>query len=641
MVGGRDRVALAVIAATLYWPSKTHAKLKKQDTIVIADFDNKTGEGVFDDTLRLALSIQMEQSPFLNVLSDDKVGEALTLMQRHPGERMGEKLAREVCLRSNSQALLAGRVASIGDRYLIELRALTCQTGDTLASSEAQAENRNQVLGSLSKLASELREELGESLGSIQNFNQPLEQVTTSSLEALQAYTKGSEVVKKNGPFEAIPYFKRAVELDPNFAIAYSGLGASYGQLYENAMKEQNVAKAYELRFRTSLRERFMIESTYYWDMQGDMGKAVTTYTEWIQYYPDDSFPHYELARANAVLGQWEKAADEARAAVRLTPTVDSYLTLVAAYIAMNRREDAKAVFREAEQRNIDGYLLRQYRYYLAFMEGDVATMKAEDAWAAGKPVIEAYQHTLQSSVEAYHGHFTKARDLMNEAESEAARAQAKAAVDIIRAIHGPTEADVGHAEAALRCVERGWTSTSKKTDIVAPMAALTLALAGKRAEAQTLVAEMDKDSQRDTITQSYTLPVIRAAMAIQANDPLKAIELLKAAGPYELGDVDMPPNALYPAYIRGVAYLKAGQGQPAAAEFQKVMDHPGVTLLHIQGALARLGLARAYALEARTDPAVRDKARTAYQNFLTLWKDADPDIPIYKQAKGEYAKLQ
>ena len=625
----------------MYWPSKTHAKLKKQDTLVIADFDNKTGDRVFDDTLRQALSIQMEQSPFLNVLSDDKLSDTLQLMQRPPGERLGQKLAREVCQRSNSQALLAGTIASIGDRYLIELRAVNCQTGDVLASSELEAADRNRVLGSLSKLTSQLREKLGESLGSIQNFNQPLEQVTTSSLEALQAYTQGSEAVKKKGPFEGIPYFKRAVELDPNFAIAYSELGSSYGQLYENAMKEQYSAKAYELRFRTSLRERLMIESTYYWDVQGDMGKAVDTYTEWIQYYPDDYFPHYELARTYAVLGQWEKAADEARAAVRLTATLDSYLTLIEAYLAMNRRDDVKAVFRDAEQHNIDGYPLRQARYALAFMEGDVDTMEAQNAWAAGKPVIEAYQHSLQSSVEAYHGRFTKARDLMNEAEAEATRAQSKAAVDVMITIHGPTEADVGHTEAALKCVERGWTSNSNKTDAVEPMVALTLALVGKQAEARTLVEKMDKESPRDTLTQSYILPVIRAAMALQANNPPKAIELLKAAAPYELGDVDMPPNALYPAYIRGVAYLREGQGQPAAAEFQKVIDHPGITLLHLQGALARLGLARAYALEARTDPAAREKARTAYQNFLTLWKDADPDIPIYKQAKVEYAKLQ
>jgi len=302
----------------------------------------------------------------------------------------------------------------------------------------------------------------------------------------------------------------------------------------------------------------------------------------------------------------------------------------------MNRLEEAKGALREAEQHHIDGYLLRQQRYMLAFVQGDTASMKEQDTWAAGKPLVDAMQYTLNSSVEAYHGRFARARELMGEAEAGAARAGGKEIVGIMKILHGPGEAEIGNTNLALRSVADAWTPGSGQIEAVEPTAALTLALVGKEAEARKLVDKMNQESPRDTITQSYVDPSIRAAIELQSNNPSKAVELLKASAPYELADVDLPPNALYPAYLRGVAYLKAGHGQQAAAEFQRVIDHPGVVLLHLQGALAHLQLARAEAMAG--DKAA---ARQSYQDFLTLWKDADPDIPIYQQAKAEYAKLQ
>jgi tetratricopeptide (TPR) repeat protein len=384
-----------------------------------------------------------------------------------------------------------------------------------------------------------------------------------------------------------------------------------------------------------------MIESTYHRDVQGDWDQKVNTYTEWTQYFPSDYFPHSELATAYKEVGQWEKSAAEAREAVRLLPTTESYAYLAEAYFALNRLEDAHGVLREAEQHNIDGYLLRQRRYGLAFLERDQESMKEQNAWAAGKPVVEAVQYLLQSSAEAYYGRFARARELTQQAETEFERQQAVELADIAATIHAPAEVEIGRPDIAAKSINSAWTSKAKKSESIEPTVALTLALLGRQAEARIVTNKMDKSAPRDILTGSYIVPVVRAAGELRSDRPLQAIESLRTAASYEFGELNLPPNALYPAYLRGLAHLKAGQGQQAAAEFQKVIDHRGIVLVHIQGALARLGLARAYALEAQTDPAYREKARTAYQSFLTLWKDADPDIPIYKQAKAEYAKLK
>jgi tetratricopeptide (TPR) repeat protein len=625
-------VSVAILGGNWYWRSHRAPKLTDRDTIVVADFVNKTGDPVFDDTLKQALTIQMEQSPFLHVLSNDKTAETLKLMNRGPGDRLSPEVAHEVCIRSNSQALLAGSIAAIGDQYLITLRATNCQNGDTLASAEAEANSRNRVLSSLSNVADKLREKLGESGISVQKFSRPLEQVTTSSLEALQAYTQGSKL-EDTSPDTALPYYKRAVELDPNFAIGYAALSETYHLLFDGTKQEQNLTKAYQLRDRVSLRERYKIEAQYYDVITGELEKEIVTLAGWAQSYPDDYQPHDRLSASYLSLGQYDKAIPEALASIQNRPTLDGYCTLMKSFTDANRLNEAKSAFEEARRNNFDGIQLRQLRFFLAFFEGDEAGMKEQDAWAMANPVSEALQLTLHSSIEARRGRIVKARELMRDAEVRAGRAGAMAMVDAMKIVHGPAEADVGNTGVALQFVKEGWTN-HKNTDFE-PTVALTFALVGKQAEAQNLIDKMNRELPLDTLAQSYVLPTIRAVVALKSNNPAEAIDLLRVTEPYELAHLPLPPNALYPAYVRGLAYLQLGQGRQAADEFRKFIDHREVAQLHHQGGLAHLQLGRAQAMMGDKSAALK-----SYQNFLTLWKDADPDVPILKEAKAEFAKL-
>jgi serine/threonine protein kinase/DNA-binding winged helix-turn-helix (wHTH) protein/tetratricopeptide (TPR) repeat protein len=630
-------VSFAIVGGGLYQHRRSQRlpKLTGQDTIVLADFVNSTGDQVFDGTLKQALGIQLEQSPFLNLLSDDKIAGTLQLMNRPINERMTWETGREVCLRSNSRALLEGTIAVVGKRYLIGLKAINCQTGDTLASSKAEADNRDQVLQALSRAGTQLRENLGESLASVRKYNQPLEQVTTSSLEALQAYTQGRKLSSEQGDSAAVPYFTRAVGLDPTFAIAYEALGRSYGEMVENNLTQQNLTRAYELRDRASRRERFSIESAYYSEVTGEIEKGIQTYTEWIEDYPEDNTPHVRLASSYLTIGQYEKSVAEARQAVRLLPDANAYGSLVEAYRAMNRLQDAKDALEEARKNNIDSYALHQSRFMLAFLQGDIAEMQAQNTWANGKPVVEAVQLLLQSSTDVYHGRMKSAGELQRRAEESAKRSGMRELIPLMKIVHGPVEAEIGDITAARRSVIDGLALTPGRNADVEGPAALTLALLGDVKQAQALVDRMNKEFPLDTLVQGYTLPTIQAVIELRRNNPLQAIELLQALT-LELASPTMPPNAYYPGYVRGLAYLQAGQPQRAATEFQKVLDHPGITAPHLQGALARLQLGRAQVM-------MGDNAagRESYGRFLALWKDADPDIPIYQQAKAEYAKLQ
>jgi eukaryotic-like serine/threonine-protein kinase len=631
LAAGAVMVCAVALTAVFYWRIHRAPKLTERDTIVLADFDNKTGDPVFDDTLKQALTIQLEQSPFLNVLSDEKVEKTLKLMNRPANVRLTREVAQEICLRTNSKALLAGRVASVGDQYVIGLKAVNCQTGDTLASAEVEAENRNHVLKALSDVGTQLRAKLGESLASVQKFNQPLEEVTTSSLEALQAYTQGT--MAANDP-EKVAYYKRAVELDPNFAIAYAGLGAASG--YEAGLSSKYVSKAYELRDRVSLRERFSIESSYYETVTGETEKYIQTYLEWIQSYPDDYVPHIGLSTAYAILGYYEKALEQAREAVRIQPGLESYNTLAYCYLALNRMAEAKAELHRLQTINPDAPSVRQLQYYLAFFADDTATMSGVLKWAMGRPDAEPFIVLFQSSAELYHGHLGKARELAQRAQEAAARSGAREAVAIMHVVHAPGEAAIGATVLARKSADEALALDPKGNGDVESPAALTFALVGEAAKARKLVEQINKESPLDTMVQTYTLPSIRASIELTSNHPREAIDVLKIAEAHELGATNVPPSAVYPAYVRGLAYLKLGQGQQAAAEFRKVVDNPGVVTLHLQGALAHLQLGRAQAMAG--DKAA---ARKSYQNFLTLWKDADPDIPIYQQAKAEYARLQ
>ena len=628
-------VCMAILAGVLYWRAHRVPKLTQRDTIVLADFDNKTGDPVFDDTLRQALSIHVEQSPILHVLSEDRMRDTLKFMKRPPGTRVTHDVAREVCLRSNGQAVLEGSIARIGDHYLVGLTAANCQTGDLLASSEEEAEDRNHVLAALSNASNQLRRNLGESLASLRKFNQPLDQVTTTSLEALEAYTQGQKVADSQGYDAAISYFKRAVELDPNFALAYRGLGNAYLYTWDNNLGIQNLKKAYELRDRVSEKERLIIEASYA-SATGQIELAIRTYNEWAHDYPDDDLPHGNLANKYRFLGLYDKAAAEALEACRIMPSLSNYQLLTMAYIALNRFKDAKQALRDAELHKIDAYPLRQLRYILAFLQDDSAVMEEQNRWAMGKPGAEALQLRTLANYEIYRGHYAKAAELSQRAEEAANRAGMKGLVTMFRTRQMLAQPQVGNLRVARQLLDQALETNAHIDKSQQTALALVLALIGDTAKAQALTGKMSQASPLDTMLQSYSIPTIQAVIDLARDNPRQAIQSLETVSQHEFAYQAVLPANLYPAYVRGLAYMRLGQGPQAAAEFQKVIDNPGILMFDVYGPLARLQLGRTQVLMGD-----KSAARKSYEGFLTLWKDADPDIPIYKQAKDEYAKLQ
>jgi serine/threonine protein kinase/DNA-binding winged helix-turn-helix (wHTH) protein/Tfp pilus assembly protein PilF len=624
-------LVLALLVGGIYWRSQKATAFTTKDTIVLADFNNTTGDTVWDDTLKQALAIQLEQSPFVNVLSDHKVGQTLQLMNRPRNQPLTAEVAREVCLRNNSKVMLAGSIAPAGVHYLITVKAVDCHTGDTLASAEQEAENSDKVIKALQQTATALRSKLGESLASVQKFNQPLEEATTPSLEALQAFSRARRA-QMTGDADPIPYLKRALELDPNFAAAYVLLGVEYESRGQAPLAFANYQKAYELRDRVSQRERFYIEAHYYDGVTGQLEKAIETYTDWSQSYPGDYRPHNNLGILYSQLGQYEKSAEEAWATIRLNPdNAPAYTNLVLDYNALNLLGKAKAAFDEAQTHKLDNPFLLLYRYYTAFLQGDDAVMQEQAAGAVGKPVAESLLLAAQANSDAYHGRFLNARELSQRAEESAKHGDAMEMAAEWKANEALREAETGNGERARRLVAEALAlAPGRDVDAVA---ALVLARTGDAAQAQRLVTQLDHDFPLDTLMQNYTLPTIRAAIELQKNNPARAIELLETALPYELGQASF--NYLFPAYVRGLAHLKAGHGPQAAAEFQKMLDHPGITLNFVTAALAHLQLGRAQTLSGDMEA-----ARRSYQDFFALWKDADPDNPILAQAKAEYEKL-
>jgi serine/threonine protein kinase/tetratricopeptide (TPR) repeat protein len=633
-------VCVAIVAGGLYWWSHRPAKLTDQDTIVLADFDNKTGDPIFDDSLKQGLSVQLGQSPFLNVLPNRKVRGVLKLMNRSASDRLTEDVAREICLRTGSKAVLNGSIARFGSEFVIGLNAVNCNTGDLLAQAQAQAASKEAVLNALDAAANQLRSELGESLTSVQRYATPLAEATTPSLEALKALSMGNQVGSTKGWTASLPFYKRAVELDPNFAMAYLRLATTYGNLNEGGLAKENARRAYELRDKVSERERFNIDAIYYTDVTGDLEKAVETYELWQQNYPRDVVPHGNLGTICCELGNLQKCLEESQQAVRMEPNVATvYTNLADAYENLNRLDEAEKVYEQAEQRKLGDEGQLADRYALAFLKGDTAQMAKMASAATGKLGTEDLLLASQADTAAWYGKFKTARDLTRQAMDSAGRNDAGETAASYAAAAALREVAAGNLEQA-RTDSHAALKLDQSRNVRA-MAALALALAGDTAEAENLASELDKEYPLGTLVQSYWLPTIRAAVALERNDPNRAIELLNL-GAIEVGMTGARATVyMCPVYLRGEAYLMLHDGKAAAAEFQKFIDHYGLVVNFPWGALARLGLARAYALEAATDPAARDKARTAYQNFLTLWKDADPDIPIYKQAKAEYARLK
>ena len=625
-------IVAALVAGALYLRSRSVTMLTEKDTVVLADFANTTGDAVFDDTLKQGLSVQLSQSPFLNLLSDQKVSETLKLMGRAPGDRLSQEVAREICVRTNSKTMLAGSVSSLGSQYVIGLNAVNCDSGDSLAKEQVRATGKDEVLKALDEAASSLRGKLGESLSSVQKFGTPVVEATTPSLEALKAFSLGVKTWNTKGDTAALPFFKRAVELDPKFAMAYARMGMVYGDQLEQTLSADNMRKAYALRERVSERERLYIEARYYRTVTGELEKWSQACELWKQVYPRDRVPYNDLGHIYAAVAKYDKSLEEAREALRLEPnTWANYANLADYYVSLNRLDEAEAVFKQAEERNLESADLLDGRYHVDFLKDNVSEMERLVANAAGKPGTEDVLLADQADTEAYHGRLGKERELARRAVESAANndtketaAGYKAESALIEAYFGDTQRARADADAAIRLATNRYVQGNT---------ALALALAGDITRAEKLADELDKSFPLNTLVRRYWLPTIRAAVALGRKNADKTIELIQVTAPYELGWWGKTGSAIY---MRGQAYLMVHNGSAAAAEFQKLLDHPGVVRNFPLGALAHLGLARANALQGDTP-----KARAAYQDFLALWKDADSDIPILKEAKAEYAKLQ
>jgi tetratricopeptide (TPR) repeat protein len=628
-------VALLVAGGLYYRSHQQSNRLTEKDTIVLSDFDNKTGDSVFDDTLKQGLSVQLEQSPFLDLISERRVNETLKLMGRSPDDRLTANVTRDVCQRTGSKAMLTGSIAGLGSQYVIGLKAVSCNTGDVLAEAQEQAAGKEAVLKALDNAAISLRSKLGESLSSVEKYATPVEEATTPSLEALKAYSLGVKTNYAKGGTASLPFFKRALELDPNFAMAYVAMSGVYSDLIEIRRAAENARKAYELREKVSERERFSIEGSYYRVATGELEKATQTEELWQQTYPRDDLPYIVLGDISGRLGNWEKALEEYRAALRLDPNiVVNYANLGQTYMALSRLEEAEAVYKQAEERKLEGEFLLQSHYWLAFLKGDVAQMAQLVSAAMGKPGAEDLLLATQADTEGWHGKLKNAHELTRRAMDSAESNEAKESAAAYQAAAALREVESGNREQA-RAEANAALKLAPNRDVRA-IAVLVLARAGDTAAAEKLAAELDETFPLSTLVQRYWLPTIRAAVALERKDPNRAIELLKVASTIEVGEPTGLTIFLCPVYLRGEAYLMLHDGNRAAAEFQKFIDHRGLVINFPWGALARLGLARAYAMQGNTA-----KAHAAYKDFLTLWKDADPDIPILKEAKAEYAKLQ
>ncbi len=640
-------VALATVVLTVggYLYLHRAPKLTEKDTIVLADFANTTGDAIFDDTLKTALNVSLRQSPFLNVLSDSQVAKTLQEMTRPAGTKLTPEMARELCQRAGSKAYIAGAIGSLGSEYVLGLKAVNCQDGNVLVEEQVTAATKEKTLDALGEAASKLRSELGESLASVQKFDVPLAEATTSSLDALKAYSLGGI---QSDASAALPHHQRAIELDPNFALGYQGVGDDYYSMGQLGRASEFYTKAFQLREHVSEWERLQITVSYYSNVTGEVDKAAQACQEGIQAYPRDGRAYWQLGNAYASLGQWEKATEAYSDSLRIAPDQDIYGVLLQGFLALQQFDKARQGIREVEAEKLEDSIARSAMYGLAFLGSDSQAMAEQQQWYTSK-LDENLGLSLASDTEAYAGRLHKARELTNQAVDSAIRADSRETGAIWRGIAAQREAAFGNVGDAKQTAEEGLKLyPAIASQGVAVEAALAFAVAGDTAKAESLAQDLNKRFPLDTQMQSLWLPAIRAQLALNRNSPSEAITDLQAASSIELASIPFVANisCLYPTYIRGEAYLAARQGKEAATEFQKILDHSGIVWNCWTGAVAHLGVARANALQARTSQgadadAARVRALAAYKDFLTLWKDADPDIPILKEAKAEYAKLQ
>lgn len=641
-VRSKFAISAAVLAialgASAYFVLHRRSPLTEKDTIVISDFLNSTGDPVFDDTLKQGLAVQLAQSPFLSILSEEKVHDTLKLMGRVPGERLTPDIARDLCQRAGSTAAIDGSIAQLDEEYVLGLNAVNCHTGENLAREQITSEDKRHVLAALGKAAQELRGKLGESFSSIQKYDTPIEQATTPSLEALQALSLAMKTARESGEVKSIPYFKRAIELDPNFALAHARLGAEYIGLGEPGQSAESIQKAYELKERVSDPERFNITALYHAAVTGDLVKANQICELWARAYPRDEFPHLLMGLNYEYLGRYEQAISEDLKAIQLNPDyVVTYSNLMEVYTPLNRLEEAKATYRKALERKLDGPYLHTDMYVVAFLENDAAEMQRQIGLANSMPGAEDWLFSQQSDTSALSGRLTKAREFSRRAVESAQRNDLNEVAAIWRMNAAVREVEFGNANLAREAVEESLRLADTRDSEV--IAALVLARSGDAARAQALAGSLEKRFPQNTELNSYWLPSIHAAIQLDRGKPADTIKTLEPAIAFELA-YPRPQleggSLMYPAYLRGQAYLLLHRGSEAAGEFQKFIDQRAAVVNCPLGAVAHLWLGRAHAEEGNVTA-----AHKSYEDFLTLWKDADPDIPILRQAKSEFAKLR
>jgi eukaryotic-like serine/threonine-protein kinase len=643
-------VLVVVAVSAILWRSHRlkAASLHASDTVVLADFANSTGDVVFDDALKTALNISLRQSPFLKVMPDSEVAATLQLMTRPPDAKLTPQLARELCQRAGSKAYIAGAIGSLGSEYVLELKAVNCQNGDTLAQEQVTAASKEKVLSALGEAASKLRGELGESLATVQKFDVPLEQATTPSLEALKAYSVGIKAFSAGSYAASVPFHLQAIRLDPAFALGYWALGDDYGSLGEVGQAGEYFTKAFQLREHASEREKLAITANYYLIVTGELDKAARTYQQEVESYPREAEAYGHLGVVFWEQGNYKKAAEITRQALHLAPDdVGWYENLADYALGSQQFDEARRVIYESQARKLDDAQAHDSLYALAFLGANATAMAEQEQWFAGKPE-ENFGLALASDTKAYAGQVSEARDLTRRAVQSAIRADSKENAAIWLAISAQWEAAYGEPAQARRSATAALKLAPASKGLESE-ASLALALAGDATGAESLALDLGKRFPLDTQIQSLWLPAIRTQLALnRKNKPPVLKAPTTADSTIELGSMTFVLNnsCLYSVYVRGEAYLAAGQGSTAAAEFQKILDHSGIVWNCWTGALAHLGVARANALQLKTlqgadADAARARALAAYKDFLTLWKDADSGIPVLKQARAEYAKLQ
>jgi eukaryotic-like serine/threonine-protein kinase len=626
-------ITIGTVLETFYLKGRRADRLNAQDTIVLGDFANSTGDPIFDDTLKQGLTLTLRQSPFLNILSQSKVSKTLRLMTLDPASALTPAVANEVCQRAGSKAYVAGAIGSLGSEYVIGLKAVNCHSGDMLAEEQVTAARKELVLAALSNAATKLRSELGESLTTVQKFGVPLTEATTSSLEALREYSQGLRAWNTKGEAEAIPHLKRSTELDPNFASAYVSLGTVYVNLAEPDQALQNMTKAYELRNRVSERERFYIQGHYYHDVTGEFEKAIPAYQQWIAEYPSEPTPHTNLGNIYQETGHLEDALTEHLQALRVESNgVLIYENLALNYALLNRFDDAFATVNQAFARKLDDVTLHLLLMQVGFVRGDTALVQRQFDWGMSTPGAEDGFLATQADIEGSFGRLAKAREFTQRAVASALRAGSKETAAFWQAVGALREAQTGNAQEAAKQAEAALKMSRNRDTLI--LAGLALARTGKTERAKAIADQLDRDLPQGTLMQSYWLPSLRALMDLNLHDGAAALQSLQPAARCDMCDA-LPLPDLYPIYLRGQAFLQSHQGEAAVNEFQRVLAHRAM-IDFTSASLAHLELGRAYAMSRDST-----NARNAYQDFLTLWKEADSDLPILRQAQAEYARLK